>query len=55
MQLTAQHVAEARNINGFEMRLDEFTVEVYWGLPSTMNWHSLWFGKSLTPYLSRAG
>lgn len=55
MQLTAQHVAEARNINGFEMRLDKFTVEVYGGLPSTTIQRSLWFGKSLMRYLARAG
>lgn len=55
MQLTAQHVAEARNINGFEMRLDKFTVEVYGELPSTTVRRSLWFGKSLTCYLARAG
>lgn len=46
MQLAAQHVAKARNINGFETRLDKFTVEVCGGLLSTTIWCCLDFGRT---------
>lgn len=46
MQLAAQHVAKARNINGFETRLDKFAVEVCGGLPSTTIWCCLDAGRT---------